>query len=100
MKFLRLLAILRSSFLALTLLIGFGFVAQLSTGCSSIETRDTSTPEGAFKSAEDFEKDERYEEAISKYSDVKNKFPYSRFAADAELKIADLQFKRESYPEA
>jgi len=73
---------------------------SLSNGCSSIETRDVSTPEGAFKSAEDFEKDERFEEAIAKYQDVKNKFPYSRFAADAELKIADLQFKREAYPEA
>lgn len=75
----------------------FAFVLS---SCSSIETRDVSTPEGAFKSAEDFEKDERFEEAIQKFSEVKNKFPYSRFAADAELKIADLHFKREAYPEA
>ncbi len=72
----------------------------VTSGCSSVETRDQSTPEGAFKSAEDYEKDERYEEAIQKYSDVKNKFPYSRLASDAELRIADLQFKREAYPEA
>lgn len=93
MKILRLFAVLQS------VLLVAGFAVFLH-GCSSIENRDTSTPEGAFKSAEDYEKDERYEEAIQKYSDVKNKFPYSRFAAEAELKIADLQFKRESYPEA
>lgn len=90
MKFLRLFAVLQL----------FLIIAAFSHGCSSIQERDTSTPEGAFKNAEDYEKDERYEEAIQKYTDVKNKFPYSRFAADAELKIADLHFKRESYPEA
>ena len=73
-----------------------GFSALISTGCSSIETRDVSTPEGAYQSAEDFEKDERYEEAIAKYTDVKNKFPYSRFATLADLKIADIQFKQEN----
>lgn len=100
MKFLRLVALLRTLPMALTLLLSVGFVGALTTGCSSIETRDVATPEGAFKNAEDFEKDERFEEAIQKYQDVKNKFPYSRYAADSELKIADLQFKREAYPEA
>jgi outer membrane protein assembly factor BamD len=104
MKFLRLVALLRSFVLpfglSFSLVFTLALMANLTSGCSSIENRDTSTPEGAFKAAEDFEKDERYEEAIAKYTDVKNKFPYSRFAADAELKIADLQFKREAYPEA
>ncbi len=96
MKILRLVATLRTY--PLFLLIGF--LLGVANGCSSIETRDVSTPEGAFQSAQDFEKDERYEEAIQKYQEVKNKFPYSRFAADSELKIADLHFKREAYPEA
>ena len=68
--------------------------------CSTADKIDTSTPEGAYKLAEEFEKDERYEEAIQKFQDIKNKNPYSRFAALSELKIADLQFKRESYIEA
>ncbi len=68
--------------------------------CSSADKIDTSTPEGAFKLAEEFEKDERYDEAIQKFQDIKNKNPYSRFAALSELKIADLQFKREAYIEA
>lgn len=87
--------------LSLVLVLAFtGLNLVSNIGCSSIQNRDVSTPEGAFQSAEDFEKDERYEEAIAKFTEVKNKFPYSRFAALSELKIADLHFKQESYPEA
>lgn len=70
------------------------------TACSTADTTDTSTPEGAMKVADEYAKDDRFEEAIAKYSDVKNKFPYSRLAAEAELKIADINFSRESYIEA
>lgn len=87
MKFLRLIAILT-------------FVFHFIVGCSSSDKFDTSTPEGAFKQAEEFEKDERYEEAAARYTDVKNKFPYSKLATQAELKLADVQYKREAYIEA
>jgi outer membrane protein assembly factor BamD len=69
-------------------------------GCASVEKVDASTPEGAYKLGEEFEKDERYEEAISRFSEVKNKHPYSRFATMSELKIADIQYARENYIEA
>lgn len=87
MKFLRLIATLTLFSLALS-------------ACSSGEKFDTSTPEGAFKQAEEFEKDERYEEAVAKYTDVKNKFPYSKLATQAELRVADVQYKREAFIEA
>ena len=90
MKFFRVLA-----FVALATPAMGGLVS-----CSSAEKFDTSTPEGAFKMGEEYEKDDRFEEAIAKFSDVKNKHPYSRFATLAELKIADIQFKRENYIEA
>jgi outer membrane protein assembly factor BamD len=79
----------------LTLAISLAFL-----GCSSGEKIDTTTAEGAFKLAEKYEKDERYEESIQYYSEVKNKHPYSRFATDAELKIADIEFIRENFVEA
>lgn len=90
MKFLRVVAIL-------PILCAYTFMVA---GCSTTETRDASTPEGAFQIAEDLAKDERYEEAIAKFGDIKNKFPYSRFATMSELKIADLHYDRESYVEA
>lgn len=68
-------------------------------GCASDE-KNADTPEGAFKIAKEYDDAERYEIAIQKYSDVKNKFPYSSLATTSELAIADVQYKRESYPEA
>ena len=67
--------------------------------CSSVE-KNSSTPEGSFALAEEFDKGERYEEAIRRYTEVKNKFPYSNFAAKAELAIADVYYKQESFAEA
>ncbi len=69
-------------------------------GCSTSEKYDLNTAEGLFKSAEILEKDERYEEAITRFADVKNKFPYNKLAAEAELKIADVHFKKEAYIES
>jgi len=68
-------------------------------GCSAPQY-DTSTPEGAFGLAQKFDNDERWEEAIRRYKEVKNKFPYSNFATKAELAIADAYFKQESFGEA
>lgn len=71
----------------------------LITACSSLE-RNSNTPEGAFAIAEEFDKGERYEEAIRRYTEVKNKFPYSNFATKSELAIADVYYKQESFAEA
>lgn len=84
----------------LTTLATIALCALMISACASTEQIDTSTAEGAYKLAERYEKDERFEEAVIKYTEVKNKHPYSRFALMAELKIADVQFTRESYIEA
>lgn len=68
--------------------------------CSSNEKVDPNSAEGLYKSAEEFEKAERFEEAITKYGEVRNRFPYSKIAIDAELKSADLQYKREAFAES
>lgn len=73
--------------------------ALLLTHCSSID-KNTDTPEGAYAVAQEFDKDERYEEAIRRYQEIKNKFPYSKYATMAELAAADAYYKQESYPEA
>lgn len=68
--------------------------------CSSTAEIDTSTPEGGYKLGEKYEKDERFEEAIAQFSTVKNKHPYSKLATEAELRIAEIHFKREEFIEA
>lgn len=79
------------------------FIALLSAtfvlSCSSAE-KNADTPEGLFAIAQEFEQNERYELAIQRYSELKNKFPYSAFATQAELAIADVHYKAESWPEA
>jgi outer membrane protein assembly factor BamD len=70
------------------------------TACSSGDLKDADTPEGAYKIAEEYEADERYEEAIQKFREVQNKHPYSRFAVLAKLKVADINFTRENFIEA
>jgi len=82
-------------FLVLSILLSF-----IISGCATNEKIDPATPEGAFKIAEKLEKNSRFEEALLHYADIKNKHPYSRFATESELKIADIHYKRESFPEA
>jgi outer membrane protein assembly factor BamD len=83
-----------SIFAVLTLALG------LLAGCSSTPDIDTSTPEGAYKLAQKYEKDERFEEAIAHYTQLKNKHPYSKLATEAELRIAEIHFKRDEFVEA
>lgn len=75
------------------------FLGIFVSGCATTE-KNANDPEGAFAIAEEFDKGERYEEAIRRYSEIKNKFPYSNYATKAELAIADCLFKQEAYAEA
>jgi outer membrane protein assembly factor BamD len=68
-------------------------------GCSTVD-KNPSTAEEAFKIAQDYEKADRYQIAIQRYTDVKNKFPYSSLATEAELAIADVHYKAEDYADA
>ncbi len=77
----------------------FFIIGSMQVACSTVD-KNTDTAEGAFNVAAEFDKDERFEEAIRRYQEVKNKYPYSKFATLSELAIADAYFKQESYPEA
>lgn len=77
------------------LVLGLG----LLQGCSSKEV-NKEDPDALFSDAEESFKDERYLAAMEKYRDIKNRFPYSSRAVDAELRIADTYFAQESFLEA
>lgn len=68
-------------------------------GCSSAE-KEAPNAQALFDRAREFEEDDRYEEAIRRFSEVRSKFPYSSQAVDAELAVADVYYKQESYPES
>ncbi len=69
------------------------------TSCTHKEVNSES-PDALFAEAEEAFTDEKYLIAIERYRDIKNRFPYSNRATDAELRIADAFFEQEAYIEA
>jgi outer membrane protein assembly factor BamD len=85
--------------LALVLALSTGAIALQMAGCSSAPITENE-PERLYKEAvEDIESD-HYQIAIEKLKTIRNKFPYSSFATEAQLKIADVYFLQESWAEA
>ncbi len=80
-------------------IFAIGGLAGFNIGCSS-DGKNSDAAEGAYAIAQEFDKDERYEEAIKRYQEVKNKFPYSKYATMSELSLADVYYKQESFAEA
>ena len=80
--------------LFLCLAVGTAGCACL-TGSKQVESAE----ELAEKGMESFE-DEDYKDALEAFNTLKERYPYSRYAILAELKVADAHFYREEYPEA
>jgi outer membrane protein assembly factor BamD len=68
-------------------------------GCSGKDVSEND-PATLYKEAESDISNDRYAIAIEKLKVVKNKFPYSNFAIEAQLKLADVYFMQESFAEA
>jgi outer membrane protein assembly factor BamD len=73
---------------------------SLCIGCVTEPKVNLETPQGVFKLAEFYRKQDRYEEAIAQYKALINKHPYSKLAIEAELKVADCHYKKEEFAEA
>lgn len=67
--------------------------------CSSVEKK-SDTPEALFKLAEYYDNEERFEEALRRYNDIRQRFSYSSLAIEADLRVADIYFKQHNYAEA
>lgn len=68
-------------------------------GCAG-KSVDQNDPAALMKEAEDDIKSDHYQIALDKLRSIKNRFPYSKFALEAQLRIADVFFMQESFPEA
>jgi outer membrane protein assembly factor BamD len=78
--------------LSLALLASFG-------ACSTAPINE-SDPESMYKDAEADIESDRYQIAVEKLQLVKNKFPYSRFSALAQLRLGDVYFLQDQFLEA
>jgi outer membrane protein assembly factor BamD len=58
------------------------------------------TPEANYEAGVDELKDGNYPEAIKFFEYVKTKYPFSKYSALSELRLADLKFKQDHYVEA
>jgi outer membrane protein assembly factor BamD len=87
---------MRRLFLALLLL------AACATQHSSLsgDLKYGKTAEDDYKSGVDELKDKNYPEATRFFEHVKTKYPFSRFAALSELRLADVKFEQDRFVEA
>jgi outer membrane protein assembly factor BamD len=72
-----------------------------AAGCSYFtgSKRVESAEELAEKGMQSFD-EEDYKDALKAFTTLKERYPYSKYAILAELKVADAHFYREEYPEA
>jgi outer membrane protein assembly factor BamD len=92
---------------ALGVALGLALGVALGAGCSAFETnlQDTKvdyqeTARQNYDAGEKAMADGRYAEAVKFFDHTKNKYPYSKYAVLAELRIADAHFAREKWIEA
>jgi len=93
----------RINLMARFLLIGVAALLLIS-GCSYlggvVEGDAEKTPQELIaEGVRDMERG-RYTRAIEAFQDVRDRYPYSRYAVLAELRIADAEFYREEYDAA
>jgi outer membrane protein assembly factor BamD len=80
----------------LTTLLGLN---TLLGGCSG-KPVDENDPAALFQEAEEDVKNDHYQIAIDKFRSIKNKFPYSKYSIDSQLRVADVYFLQDSFSEA
>jgi len=81
-------------------LIGTISCTAFETNLQDTEVDQKDTARQNFEAAEAAFKSERFNEAVKYFELVKNKFPYSKYAVLAELRMADTHFEREKWLEA
>jgi len=70
-------------------------------GCSYLRgSRQIETAEELVQKGMEYFEDEDYSDALKAFTTLKERYPYSRYAILAELKVADAHFYRKEYPEA
>jgi outer membrane protein assembly factor BamD len=81
---------------------GFTVLALLAlfAACSAETIDNDSPPEKQYAEGERLLKKDRYIEAVERFRVLKSRYPYSKYAALATLKIGDAHYQEESYVEA
>jgi outer membrane protein assembly factor BamD len=84
------------TFFALFLLLG---TCEIFLGCAG-KAINENDPKEMYEDADEDVKNDRFLLALDKLRVIKSKFSYSSYGALAQLRIGDVYFLQESYPEA
>jgi outer membrane protein assembly factor BamD len=77
------------------------FCVLCFSSCSSIESiQGIDKAETYYLRGVAYLDESMFQEALEKFSLVKNKFPYSKYAVDSELKIGDTYYKKGDFMDA
>jgi outer membrane protein assembly factor BamD len=86
--------------MAFRLLTAIVCAAVLMSGCSWFETHDNRPAPDLAQAGMEAYRIGRYNEAIEIFTQLKDWYPFSKYAMLAELKIADAHYELEEYEEA
>ena len=75
------------------------FFGLILSSCAEKEF-DPADPAGSFKTAREGYDDENWDRAITRLGEFKSRFPYSQYAVEAELLIANAHYELGHYAEA
>jgi len=70
------------------------------SGCSWFGTEEEKSAKELNDEATEYFEDKRYSNARESYEKLKDWYPFSEYATDAELKVADIHYLMEEYEEA
>jgi len=89
----------------LTLLLGGALLALAAAGCAGAQKPDAKVApqtqgEAILAKGQEAFKDKNYEEARALFDLVTARFPFLDVARTAELRIADISYEKEEFPEA
>lgn len=84
----------------LVVLVASLSVGGLFAGCANVAIREGDAAEDYYRAAELNRERKNYPEASVQYTQLKTKFPYSKFGTLAELRLADVKFAEERFIEA
>ena len=76
------------------------FLCVFYAGCSAETIDSDSPPEKQYAEGERLLKKERFIEAVERFRILKSRYPYSKYAALATLRIGDSYYQEESFIEA
>ncbi len=80
---------------AILVVVSVGF-----TGCASNKLKESEIPDVVYNEGNRLFEKEDYLEAAEFFNEVRHRFPQSRFAALAELRTADVEFRQDNFTEA